>query len=152
MNIRYGRGTSEYGPGVDIFLTGDEVATAIAAYLTARDVNISGPATTRVNDTLCEIGNVYVDPSGFVVHRGNKISGRGRNDFSGEQLATIYEPEKEPSKANTVNALKQTIDIFDKQLKRKSSIGDIRLWGNTVIEMKAILNDAIKIISSKKGE
>lgn len=77
VDIKRGEGTTEYGPGVSIDLTGDEVATAIAAYLVAHDINISGPRTIRVNGELCEVGHVYVDPSGFVVSAGMMISGRG---------------------------------------------------------------------------
>ena len=76
MKIKYGKGTTVYGPGVDIFLTGDDVATAISAYLVAHDIHISGPRTIRVNGELCKGGRVYVDPSGFVIHDGEKIDGR----------------------------------------------------------------------------
>lgn len=38
-----------YGTGVQIDLTGEEVATAIYAYLMAHNVVINGPATIRVN-------------------------------------------------------------------------------------------------------
>ena len=75
--VRYGDGKTQYGPGVSIELTGSEVATAISAYLVAHDVNISGARTITVNGELCEIGHVYVDPSGFVVSDGVAISGRG---------------------------------------------------------------------------
>lgn len=77
MKIRYGKGTTQYGPGVEILLTGDEVATAILAYLTARRVHIQGPRTIRVNGELCKAGNIYVDPSGFVIHKGDKLDGKG---------------------------------------------------------------------------
>jgi hypothetical protein len=77
MNIEYGNGPTEYGPGVDIKLTGDEVATAIDAYLVAMGIHVSGPRTITVNNELCENGRVYVDPSGFVIDRLKKISGRG---------------------------------------------------------------------------
>jgi len=76
MHIRKGKGTTEFGPGVDILLSGCEVATAIEAYLVAHGVHIRGPRTITVNGDLCEQGNVYVDPSGFVVDRGEKINGR----------------------------------------------------------------------------
>lgn len=76
-NIKRGDGKTQYGPGVSIELTGDEVATAIAAYLVAHDINISGARTITVNGELCETGHVYVDPGGFVVSDGEKISGRG---------------------------------------------------------------------------
>jgi hypothetical protein len=77
MNVRHGNGTTEYGPGVSIDLTGDEVATAIDAWLVAHGIHVSGPRTITVNGELCAVGHVYVDPSGFVVARGEKVSGRG---------------------------------------------------------------------------
>ena len=82
MKIRRG-GKTEDGPAVLVELTGDEVATAIDAYLVARGLHVSGPRTVTVNGGLCEGGQVYVDPSGFVIHGGRKRSGRG--------------PEKKPS-------------------------------------------------------
>jgi hypothetical protein len=72
MIFKLGNGRTEFGPGVNIELTGDEVATAIDAFLVAHGVHVSGPRTVRVNGELCTSGHVYVDPSGFV-----KISGRG---------------------------------------------------------------------------
>ncbi len=77
MKIDHGSGTTEYGPGVLIELTGSEVATAIDAYLVAHGVAVSGPRTVTVNGELCESGSVYVDPSGFVIADGKRISGRG---------------------------------------------------------------------------
>lgn len=77
MNIKHGSGKTEYGPGVDIELTGDEVAVAVDAYLVAHGVYVRGPRTIRVNGELIDGGHVYVDPSGFVVADGHKISGRG---------------------------------------------------------------------------
>jgi hypothetical protein len=77
MEIKYGDGTTSFGPGVSIEMTGDEVATAIDAYLVAHGVYVSGPRTVTVNCQLCERGEVYVDPSGFVVAGGEKFSGRG---------------------------------------------------------------------------
>ena len=77
MNVKYGKGSTAYGPGVSISLTSEEVATAIHAWLVAHNVYISGPRTTRVNGELCDYGHVYVDPSGFVISDGEKFSGRG---------------------------------------------------------------------------
>lgn len=77
MIIRYGDGQTEFGPGVNVELTGDEVATAIHAWLIAHDVYISGPRTVTVNGGLCSAGRVYVDPSGSVVAAGIMYSGRG---------------------------------------------------------------------------
>lgn len=76
MEIKKGSGTTEYGPGVEIKLNGDEVATAIDAYLIAHRVYVSGPRTITVNGELCESGRVYVDPSGYVINEGVRISGR----------------------------------------------------------------------------
>lgn len=76
MKIQPGKGKTEFGPGVIIELTGDEVATAIDAYLVAHNVYVSGARTINVNGSLCEKGIVYVDPSGFVITNGKKISGR----------------------------------------------------------------------------
>jgi hypothetical protein len=77
MKVKYGKRTSEWGPGVDIILSGDEVATAISAYLVAHGIHVNGPRTVSVNDELCQTGRVYVDPSGFVIKKGIKFSGRG---------------------------------------------------------------------------
>lgn len=73
MKIKNGGGLTEYGPGVDIELTGDEVATAIHAYLVARNVYISGSRTITVNGELCRRGHMYVDPEGFVIAYGKRF-------------------------------------------------------------------------------
>lgn len=78
MKIKYGKGKTEYGPGVAIELTGDEVANAIDAWLTAHSVHIRGPRTITVNGELCDRGFIYVDPSGQVVANGKGFSGRGK--------------------------------------------------------------------------
>ena len=75
MKIYSGSGATEYGPGVQIDLKGNEVASAIYAYLCAHGVHIDGPATIRVNGELCDFGGIYVDPSGRVFAKGKKISG-----------------------------------------------------------------------------
>ena len=77
MEIKLGNGTTKFGTGVQINLTGEEVATAIMAYLVAHDVNISGAQTIRVNEEMIWAGGIYIDPSGFVIHNGKKYSGRG---------------------------------------------------------------------------
>lgn len=76
MNVGLGGGTTEYGPGVLIDLSGDEVALAIVAYLVAHDVHIAGARTVTVNGELCTSGSVYVDPSGVVSNEGVILSGR----------------------------------------------------------------------------
>ena len=79
MNIKYGNGSTKYGPGVLIELDGNEVATAIDAYLVAHGIHVNGPRTISVNDERCGHGQVYVDPSGFVITAdGEKMSGRGK--------------------------------------------------------------------------
>ena len=75
MEVRQGQGKSRYGLGVSIDLSGDEVATAIDSYLVAHGVHVSGPRTIRVNGQLCEVGHVYVDPTGFVIAGGIKLKG-----------------------------------------------------------------------------
>jgi len=77
MKITYGAGSTEYGPGVEISLTGSEIATAISAYLVAQGIHVDGARTIFVNAELCETGRVYVDPSGFVIANGRRFSGRG---------------------------------------------------------------------------
>ena len=77
MKIEYGGGKTEFGPGVSINLTGDEVATAIDAWLVANQVHLEGARTITVNGKLCHNGQVYVDPGGFVIAGGEKLSGRG---------------------------------------------------------------------------
>lgn len=81
MKIDYGKGKTEYGPGVEIKLSGNEVARAISAYLVARGVHVNGPRTITVNGELCNYGRIYVDPSGFVINKkGKKLSGRGKGN------------------------------------------------------------------------
>jgi len=77
MDVRYGKGPTEFGPGVDIELTGDEVAMAVDAWLVARGIHVNGPRTVTVNGALCSDGRVYVSPPGFVVAEGKRLSGRG---------------------------------------------------------------------------
>jgi hypothetical protein len=72
MRIKNGEGKTEYGPGVSIELTGDEVATAIDAWLVAHNVHVNGSRTITVNGELCDRGHVYVDPEGFVVDANGK--------------------------------------------------------------------------------
>ena len=71
MKISVGKGKTEFGPGVDINLTGDEVARAILAFVARQNIVISGPLTVMVNGKLCKKGKVYVDPSGMVTVKGS---------------------------------------------------------------------------------
>ena len=84
MKVTFGDGPTEFGPGVSIELTGDEVATAVDAWLVAHRVYVRGPRTVTVNGSLCETGNVYVDPSGFVIADGKRLSGRGPEDSTAQ--------------------------------------------------------------------
>lgn len=76
MKIKKGTGPTQFGPGVEINLAGDEVAIAIDAYLVSHGIHVDGPRTITVNGELCEKGKVYVDPSGSVIHKGQRILGR----------------------------------------------------------------------------
>lgn len=77
MEIKYGNGKTQEGPGVSIELTGNEIAIAIDAWLVAQGVTVRGPRTIRLNGTICRDVNahVYVDPSGFVIADGEKFDG-----------------------------------------------------------------------------
>lgn len=77
MKVKHGNGTTEFGPGVLVELSGAEIATAIDSYLVSHGVHIDGPRTITVNGNLCAYGNVYIDPSGFVIANGRRFSGRG---------------------------------------------------------------------------
>ena len=77
MEVKFGKGKTEYGPGVEINLTGSEVAQAIDAYLVAHGIHVNGPRTITVNNELCKAGEVYVDPSGSVISDGKRFTGRG---------------------------------------------------------------------------
>ena len=60
MKVKFGKGKTKYGPGVQINLTGEEVAIAISAYLVAHQIYVSGARTITVNGELCKKGEVYV--------------------------------------------------------------------------------------------
>lgn len=77
MEVKYGEGLPEFGPGVNIELTGEEVAVAIEAWLVTQGVYINGPRTVTVNGELCKTGRVCVGPSGGVGAAGKRFSGRG---------------------------------------------------------------------------
>lgn len=89
--VETGKGKTEYGPGVEITLSGDDVARSIDNYLKLHEIGVNGPRTVQVNDDLCRKGRVYVDPSGYVIHNGNIISGRGDDiDSPAIHLVTLY--------------------------------------------------------------
>ena len=72
MKIKQDKEPATFGPGVSIQLTGDEIALAIEAWLVAKGVRVRGSRTITVNGELCESGLVYVDPSGFVMAKGER--------------------------------------------------------------------------------
>jgi hypothetical protein len=78
--------------GVQIRLSGDEVAIAIEAWLLAHGVHIRGPRTITVNGDLCGRGNVYVDPSGDVIANAGAVPQRG-SDVGTNPLA-VSESER----------------------------------------------------------
>ncbi len=90
MKIKKAKGKTKYGSGINIKLTGDEVATAIMTYLTANDVHIFGARTIRVNGELCESGNVYIDPSGYCIDKKSK---KWRGSEYGRNVKFIEESE-----------------------------------------------------------
>ena len=73
LEIKNGNGTSKFGQGISINLDGCELATAIDAYLVSHNIHVSGARTITVNGDLCDNANIYVDPSGFVIHNGVKL-------------------------------------------------------------------------------
>ena len=80
MKVQFGKWNTKYGTGVQIDLTGSEVATAIYSYLMAHNVVIDGAATITVNGELCQEGGIYVDPSGRVIADGEGWNGRGHKE------------------------------------------------------------------------
>jgi hypothetical protein len=63
-----------HGTAVKIVLSGNDVAVAIDAWLVARRVIVVGARTISVNGELCSHGEVYVDPSGYVLRKGAMIA------------------------------------------------------------------------------
>ena len=88
MKIRKGGGTTTYGPGVEINLTGNEVAHAIDVFLYAQGIYVGGSRTIRVNGELCKSGKVYVDPGAKVFHKGKEVDGRTGKDFDTIKVKT----------------------------------------------------------------
>lgn len=81
MKVKYGNGKTQYGPGVSIILSGDEVAIAIHAYLVANGIHVDGPRTITMNGELMSKTKVYVDPAGFVIYDGKRYNGKGPVTF-----------------------------------------------------------------------
>ena len=59
MKIDYGSGPTIYGPGINISLSGNEIAKAIDLYLLSHNVIVRGPRTIKYNgELLNESGRV----------------------------------------------------------------------------------------------
>jgi len=80
MTVQEGDGKTEFGKGVNINLTGDDIALAIYSWLVGQGVFIVGGRTIRINEELCSNSQVYVDPSGYVVFNG-VVYGEGNPDL-----------------------------------------------------------------------
>lgn len=72
---------SKVGDGVEVNLTGDELAMAVDLFLYSRQVLVVGPRTVKVNGQKCESAQVYVDPSGYVMDNGTRYRGNGITEF-----------------------------------------------------------------------
>lgn len=77
MKLDYGKGKTEFGPGVLIQLTGNELCRAIDAFIKDKGLEVKGPRTVRIAGHAATGASVYVDPAGLVIHKGKKYSGRG---------------------------------------------------------------------------
>jgi len=77
MKVKFGKGKTKFGPGVEINLSGNEVAKAIDAYLVANGAEIYGARTITINGELCSNAEIYIDPSGGVLYKGRGYSGIG---------------------------------------------------------------------------
>jgi len=89
MKIEQGKGVSAYGPGVDIHLSADEVATAIDAYIVAHGAHVVGPRTVLISGMAGITGRVHVDPSGKVFHDGRVTEG-GPQVFEGQRYVSLW--------------------------------------------------------------
>ena len=77
MKIEVGASRTKYGPGVLITLDSNELAMAVDHWLHAQGFYVHGPRTVRIDGGLIsgKTAEVYVDPSGFVIHAGIRYSG-----------------------------------------------------------------------------
>ena len=112
MKIKYGKGKTEFGTGVQIKLTPSEVALAIYAYLTAHDVHISGAATiTTENGELLTKHKMYVDPNGQVVAKGKM--------FAGNNMARpSFEPDRVHESKGLEDSCKKDVATLKKLPKK----------------------------------
>lgn len=78
ISIKFGNKETKDGSGVRIELSGNAIAKAINKWLADQNIYIYGPRTMTVNGDLCDFGHIYVDPPGWIVSNGEKISGEGK--------------------------------------------------------------------------
>lgn len=110
MKIKYGEGKTKYDRGVKIDLTGVEVATAI-------EVIINGPRTVKVNKMLCNSGSVYVDPSGFVIHKNEKFE--GNKVYPKEHMKYISDAKRKANELANSFITKSVFSMSDEELKEE---------------------------------
>lgn len=102
MKIQHGEGETEFGPGVSIELTGDEVATAIDSYLLGQGVRVKGSRTVYVG----ALKVVYVDPSGSMKTQDKMYIGSGETLYPFEVVGrTFWIPEVPHNSCVTYNDL-----------------------------------------------
>jgi len=77
MDINYGNGTSDVGPGICIRLSKEDVERAIQDYLDLKDVKIQGDYSIAVSGVRVTGAEINVDAFGVVEHEGREYSGRG---------------------------------------------------------------------------
>ncbi len=70
MVISNGNGNTEYGMGISISLSSEQVCQALIKYIDELGVKIDGPRTITVNGKLVIGANIYVDPSGTISMHG----------------------------------------------------------------------------------
>lgn len=127
MKVEYGNGMTQYGPGVHVHLTGDEVARAIDDYLLTRGAVVSGARTITVNNQRCNHGDV-LDPSDFVAHNEEKLNGRGHTEKEEETMST--------SKLNV-----RKIDELAEEIKEKAEEIPAHIDTNLIIDLCRELDD-----------
>ncbi len=108
MKVEYGKGTTKYGPGVNIKLDGNEISCAIMVYLMAHDITINGARTIKINNELIDNVNIYVDPSGNVIANGKEYSGRGE-----KKRRFLYNIKLKLNDADEFIVIKYDVDHVD---------------------------------------
>lgn len=97
MEIKKGKGKTNYGAGIEISLSTDEVAMAIYQYLRGNyDVQINGASTILVNNVQLSQykTHIYVDPSGEVKWGDKLYNGRTGEEVQEEGEAVYYQGDR----------------------------------------------------------